>query len=93
MYDDLKSALAKLQEKNTFDVGQIVKWKHGMKNRNSSGPFIVVKVLKEAITETDTDSGSTYFMEPLDIVLGEVNVDGDFTLHHYDSNRFEPVSE
>ena len=43
--------------------------------------------------DAGNDSGSPYFREPLDIVLGFVDGDGDFITYHFDSRRFAPVIE
>jgi hypothetical protein len=39
------------------------------------------------------DAGSPFFQEPLDVVLGIIDRDGDFFCYHYDSRRFEPFQE
>lgn len=78
-------------EKHTFAVGDIVGWKPGMSNRKPDGPFVVVKVLQVPITDAEASSGSQYFNEPLDIVLGHIDSRGEFLMHHYDSRRFQPV--
>jgi len=47
----------------------------------------------DARSPAGNDSGSPYFREPLDIVLGFLNGDGDFITYHFDSRRFAPVIE
>lgn len=42
--------------------------------------------------DPNTDGGSAYFNEPLDIVAGVI-VKGVLTLYHFDSKRFEPFDE
>ena len=72
---------------------QLVKWKRGLRNRvipRDGEPAIVVELLKEAIMDSERDPGSSYFREPLDIVLGVIDPDGDFAVFHYDRRRFEP---
>lgn len=73
-------------------MGQLVKWKSELKNKKwpkENQPAIVMEVLEPAIIQDHLDSGSPYFREPLDIVLGVVNNDGDFVIFYYDKRRFE----
>jgi hypothetical protein len=78
-----------------FQGGQLVKWKNGMRNRSApqlNQPAIVIQVLAEPIYDNELQSGSTYFHEPLDLILGVVDKDGDFLIFHFDKRRFEPYS-
>ena len=88
----LKQALETFNQKNTFNPGDIVEWKPGMKHKRSDGPFVVVEVLDEPIIDAIAEAGSAYFREPLDLVLGSF-FGGDFVLFHYDSRRMQPVNE
>lgn len=91
--DRLKEAYDSFLRKEKFELGQIVKWKKNLKNRkipHKNQPAIVVKILDEPIISTEDDSGSPYFLEKLDIVLGVMPNNGDFLTFHYDSRRFEP---
>ena len=90
----LTAAFEKLNKKGTFKPGDIVDWKPGMRNKKSYGPFIVVEVLDSPIFDSDEEgSGSQYFREPLDIILGKVVDDGErFITHFYDSRRMEVIS-
>ena len=88
----LKQAFETFNQKNTFKPGDIVEWKPGMKHKRSEGPFIVVEVLDEPIIDTNTEAGSAYFREPLDLVLGSF-IGGDFVTFYYDSRRMQPVNE
>ena len=75
-----------------FSPGQLVKWKADLKNRrrpHDGEPAIVVAHLETPILRDEHDSGSSYFREPLDLVLGILDSDGDFLCYHYDSRRFE----
>lgn len=76
--------------KYDFAPGQLVDYKQGLKNKKASGPFVVIEVLPEAVAGTSDESGSTYFREPLDIILGNCNADGELVVFHYDSRRFQP---
>jgi len=93
--------LAKLREKvkhfsdvPSFEVGDIVKWKKGLKNRKypkEDQLCMVIKVLPEdKAKEGEKDSGSPYFGEPLDLVLALLDDEKkDLLLFHYDKRRFE----
>jgi hypothetical protein len=87
-YDDLRKDFA-------FKPGDIVKWKAGLRNRllpKYEEPAIVVQVLDRPEFDQSRDAGSTYFREPLDVVLGILDSDGDFSLFHLDRRRFEPYN-
>jgi len=96
----LRERLRRLQQPHRFQVGDLVTWKPGLKNRRvplHGQPAVVVAVLDEPIRDSDQESGSTYFRDPLDIVLGVIwDKDpgrGDFVTFHFDSRRFEPWQE
>jgi hypothetical protein len=81
---------------HTLRPGMVVQWKTGLKNRRWPAlgvPCIVVSVLPEPVCDTD-EAGSTYFREPLDIVVG-IFLDsgparGEFLTFHGNSERFQP---
>ena len=88
----LKSACENFLQKDSFHVGQILKWKEKLKNRKfplENQPAIVVSILDEPVISKDDESGSPYFLETLDIILGIIVNDGTFLTFHYDSRRFE----
>lgn len=87
----LKVLQKSFAKKHEFSVGDIVTWKEGLKNKLSKGPFVVMKVLPESVLDGSRDAGSTYFREPLDIILAFVDGDGDFMMYHNDSRRIEPA--
>jgi hypothetical protein len=53
----------------------------------------VWQVLPQALIDEEKGTGSPYFHEPLDIVLGVLGENGEFILFHHDSRRFEPFPE
>ncbi|HLO83669.1 MAG TPA: hypothetical protein VK203_01470 [Nostocaceae cyanobacterium] len=88
----LQSACNNLLKKESFQVGQLVKWKENLKNRRlpyKNQPAIVVAILDEPIISNEEESGSPYFKETLDIVLGILVEEDTFLTFHYDSRRFE----
>jgi len=92
--DDLTKALALLNEKHEFKVGDFVVCKDPtMANKNDMGPDdikIVVEVYDEPLFDHSQNAGSVYFHEPLDLVLGEFQKEGIFICYHHDSRRFKP---
>lgn len=75
--------------------GMLAQWKPGMKNRRTPDydvPMIVVEVLSQSVIDSTFESGSVYFRERLDIILGFVDEDDEFYMLHYDSRRFEPYA-
>lgn len=77
-----------------FKAGDLVVWKKGLKNRARPAlvePAIVMQVLETPLRDQNkNDSGTPYFNEPLDLVLGLLDEDEDFVIYHYDHRRFEP---
>ncbi|KZC42561.1 hypothetical protein RHOFW510R12_37605 [Rhodanobacter sp. FW510-R12] len=79
----------------SLQPGMLAQWKPGMKNRKTPEydvPMIVVEVLEQSVIDATFESGSIYFRERLDIVLGFLDDDNDFCMLHYDSRRFEPYT-
>jgi hypothetical protein len=91
----LQECASRFSEVNTFKPGQLVQWKRAMKNRRNppyGAPVIVVSVLVDQTFEREIKggAGSTYFREPLTVLAGMVDKNGDFVCFHYDGRRFEP---
>jgi hypothetical protein len=57
-------------------------------------PAVVVSVLDALVLDSEQESGSTYFRDALNLVLGVIwDRDpgrGDFVTFHFDGRRFEP---
>jgi hypothetical protein len=88
----LKAACCNFLKKESFKVGQLVKWKKDLKNRQlpyKNQPAIVVSILDEPIVSTEDEAGSPYFLETLDMILGIITDNGTFLTFYYDSRRFE----
>jgi len=75
-----------------FRVGDIVKWKTGLKHyaQPAYGEIAVVAEVLQApvyvASKNARDAG--VFREPLDIVLALLDDDGDVVLQHFDKRRF-----
>jgi len=92
--DLLQQKMNLLLQKHEFESGQIVKWKKGLRNKkfpSEDQEVIVVEVLDNPVLQHETESGTPYFREPLDLVLAMLDEDNDLVIFHYDSRRFEPV--
>ncbi len=79
----------------TFKVGQLVRWKKNMKNRRNpeyGNPIVVTQVLDHPVHDQDqkNGAGSPYFREPLTIVAGRMDNEGNLVCYHYDGRRLEP---
>jgi hypothetical protein len=91
-----RSMYERFMRRHDFRPGQLVCWKPELKNRKfpAYGECgVVVNVLPEPVMDTGNDSGSPYFREPLDIVIGFLDGEGDFITYHFDSRRFAPINE
>jgi len=89
----LKDLRERFLQPQKIEVGQIVKWKTGLKNKRLpkiGQPAIVMEVFEKPITPDERESGSPYYLEPLDLILGVVDEDKDFVTFYYDKRRFEP---
>ncbi|HOB61446.1 MAG TPA: hypothetical protein PKI41_04920 [Candidatus Competibacteraceae bacterium] len=77
--------------------GMLATWKPGLKNRRFprySEPVVVVDLLNTPIVNPDSESGSPYFREPLDLLLGMMRGDDyEFLIYHADRRRFQPYEQ
>jgi hypothetical protein len=84
----------KLLEPHEFKVGDLVKWKQGLKSKKlpyMNQPAVVIQLLeKPLINRLDEEAGSPYYREPLDIILGVFDDEDEFLMFYYDKRRFEP---
>ncbi|MCF7977136.1 MAG: hypothetical protein K9L82_03820 [Chromatiaceae bacterium] len=93
----LRERFALLTQHNVFQPGDLVGWKPGLRNRKVptyETPAIVIEVLDEPILDKGEESGSAYYREPHDLILGMIwdrePGRGHFVTFHYDSRRFQP---
>ncbi len=90
--DELRSAFEMFSQVGEFEPGELVRWKPGMRNRRRPAygtPAVVVLKLAEAVAPDLAEPASAYFAEPLDLVLGLLDEEGDFITFYFDSRRFE----
>jgi hypothetical protein len=93
---DLRSQYEEFSKLHVFKPGQFVCWKPGMRNKRSPDygeVGIVVEVLASPVYDSSGDGGNPYFREPLDILIGVQDTDGDFLIYHFDKRRFEPTEQ
>lgn len=83
-----------------FAPGDLVTWKPGFKNKRHphyGQPAVVIEVLDTPVLDREDEADSTYFREPLDLVLGLIwdadPLRGELISFHYDSRRFQPWQE
>jgi hypothetical protein len=96
MPQELREAFKRFSEQNVFRPGMIVTWKMGLRNKKvpaENGYAIVVEVYDEPFYDPSRDAGTSTYREPLDLVLGVLDPDGDFVTFHYDKRRFRPIME
>ncbi len=81
-------------ECHEFKEGQFIEWKQGLKNRIRPylrEPAVVIKLLKSPEFDTEKDSGTPYFKEPLDMIIGVLEENQENLLFfHVDKRRFKP---
>lgn len=85
-----------VEVKYDLQPGMLVTWKPGLSNKRlppEGVAAVVIERLTQPLHDCD-EGGSTYFHEPLDLVVGVfLNTGphrGDFLIFHYDSRRFQP---
>ena len=95
--EHLRALLERLENgrERALRPGMLAVWKPGLKNRRVpryGEPVVVVALLDEPIVNPDQESGSPYFREPLDLLLGVVRGDDrEFLVYHADRRRFQPA--
>ena len=86
------------QDRHAVEPGMVLRWKPGLRNRRLPAydqPCIVLEVLDAPVLDNG-EPGSTYFREPLDMIIGlfldEGEHRGDFLAFHACSERYQPWS-
>lgn len=92
----LKALAVSLATTFTFNSGDLVEWKPGLRNKGHPDYGVAAVVLTthaQPVFDETQNAGSAYFREPLDLVIGVLDSDGDLAALHVDSRRFQPFSE
>jgi hypothetical protein len=91
----LKELAERLDVPNSFEKGQIVSWKPGLKNRmfpEYGEPAIVTSLLQTPVFDlSETSAASPYFHEALTLVIG-IFLDDDLLEFRVDGRRFTPFT-
>jgi len=56
-------------------------------------PCVILNILEKPVIDNEKEAGSPYFNEPLNLLLGMIDEDGDFVVFFYDQRRFQPYKE
>ena len=91
----LRKRMDAFLRKDKFKQGQIVAWKEDMRNRKKpeyGQPAVVIEVLKEPLKDL-SGAGTISFNEPLDLLVGFFDEDGDWVALYVDARRFELFEE
>jgi len=90
--DSLRMAHEVFNQKHTFEEGQLVQFKPGMKDRKApekGQPAVVMELLEEPLKDKEQGFDSAYATCQYDMVIG-VFLKGDFIHFYADSRRYEP---
>lgn len=90
----LRKAQGALTEGHDFTPGELVEWKLPLRNRQLpeyGQAAVVLEVLDEPVVNESEPADSPYYREPLDLVLGVIDGDGDLAAFHFDKRRFRPL--
>ncbi|WP_131824131.1 hypothetical protein [Mycobacteroides abscessus] len=96
-YNDLLLGLYEcLIRRVNLSEGQLIRWKQGLKNKRRPAygePAVVVNLLAEPIESSVDNPGSTYFREPLDMIIGVLDDEKELAIYYVDRRRFEPYED
>lgn len=90
----LTDAEEALGEHHDFRAGQLVEWKTTLRNRQLpeyGQAAVVLEVLNEPAVNESEPADSPYYREPLDLILGVIDGNGDLAAFHFDGRRFKPL--
>jgi hypothetical protein len=92
--EELRAMFDKLSENHDFCPGDVIVWKENMRNKTlpEYGQPVVVTQVKPGHVSPNEESGSCYYREPIDLVIGTIDEDGELREWYVDSRRFEPYN-
>lgn len=98
--ESLGEAFSAITDVQRFKPGDVVAWKKlpcggSLKNRRNpqiNDTAVVFEHLATPLTIEEDNAGTAYFREPLDLIVGCFDKDGDFLILHLDSRRFEAAN-
>lgn len=89
----LQECVAKLESHHTFKAHDLITQKPGFRRYKWPKPgdvAIVIEVFEKPIKVQGTDTGSSDFIEHIDMSIGVLAPDGSPRIHFSDSRFFEP---
>jgi hypothetical protein len=89
----LKELVERFLEPSVFKVGDLIKWKVGLKNRRLPDygvPMVVVEVIDPPVIDESRETASQYYREHLDIRGAFLDEEGELLTYHFEARRFEP---
>lgn len=87
---------ASLRIHHELEPGDLVCWKDGLRNKRRPADgeaAVVVARLADPVFDSEEGAGSAYFREPLDLIVGLLDEDGDFVHYHVDQRRMQPYGQ
>lgn len=90
--ESLRMAHEVFSQKHTFEEGQLIQFKPGMKDRKApevGQPAVVMEVIPELLKDPEAGFGNHYATSQYDMIIG-VFLKGDFIQFYADSRRYEP---
>ncbi len=98
--ESLGEAFSAISAVHRFKPGDVVAWKKlpcggSLKNRRNpqiNDTAVVFEHLTTPLIIEEDDAGTSYFREPLDLIIGCFDKEGDFLILHVDSRRFEAAN-
>jgi hypothetical protein len=91
----LRTAFKGYSDPDEFSPGQLVQWKEALRNRQLpeyGQSAVVLEVLDQPVVSEAEPVDSPYYREPLDLVLGVIDGDGDLAAFHFNGRRFKRVT-
>lgn len=85
--EKLRKRKSLLEQKYNFNVGDIVVWKDGLKNKRVPEYGQPGIILAKHTPPLKDDDEAIYY-EELDITIGFISDEDEFLAYNYDSNRF-----
>ena len=87
-FSRLKDLFNRFKEIETFEPGDELVWKEGMKNRRiPEYDESIIFIQNKKVENTNKETGDAYFTENLDCELG-TTIDDEFVIYAFDSRRF-----
>lgn len=89
--EELKEIAARYSNKTEFKIGDVVRWKDGLRDRRypAYGEPAIVMGLHPGEIDDERSTGTPYYGAPIDLSVGVIDRDGEFGIYRAESQRFE----